>query len=109
MASLEVLMNLNPDTVPGKYLLSAIYVALDFGAAWTLAWTVKRFPLARSWLAGRNARITAALLGYGLLLTAAIGTLAWPLHSSRDQAIFLQLSLAGGFLLIYQYALRRLK
>ncbi|MHB8069731.1 MAG: hypothetical protein ACYDIC_17700 [Desulfobaccales bacterium] len=102
-------MNLAPDTVTGKYLLTAFYVALDFGAAWILAWFVKRQLPGLAMLAGRNARLVSTLLGYGLLLTAAIGTLAWPLHSSRDQAIFFWLSLAGGFLLIYQYALRRLK
>ncbi len=102
-------MHLNPDTVTGKYLLTAIYVDVDFTVAWVLAWTAKRHLPALARFAGRSARLVASLLGYGLLFTALIGTLAWPLHSSRDQAIFFWLSLAAGFLLIYQYALRRLK
>ncbi len=102
-------MHLDPDTVTGKYFFSALYVSFDFAAAWILAWAAKRLLPGRSILTGRSARLVSTLTGYGLLLTAAMGTLAWPLHSSRDQAVFFWLSLAGGFLLIYQYALRRLK
>ncbi len=94
---------MDPYTVTGKYLLSAIYVGLAF----LLAWLVKRQgPL--KFLAGDLARMVATLLGFGLLLTAVVGTLAWPLHSSRDQDIFFQLALGGGFLLMYEYALSRL-
>jgi len=74
-----------------------------------LAWLVKRRLPVLEFLNGNRARTAATLLGSGLLLTAAIGTFAWPLHSSRDQEIFFQLSLAGAFLLIYAYALGRLE
>ncbi len=100
---------MDPYTVPGKYLQSALYVVLDFGLAWALAWLIKRRLPVLEFLAGDIARTAASLLGFGLLLTAAIGTLAWPLHSSQDQVIFFRLSLAGGFLLMYGYALGRLK
>ncbi len=99
---------MDPYTVTGKYLLSAIYVALAFLMAWALAWLFKR-RLPVGFLIGDIARIAASLLGFGLLLTAAIGTLAWPLHSARDQEIFLRLSLGAGFLLVYEYALGRLR
>ncbi len=95
---------MDPYTVPGKYLLSAIYVGLAFLMAWALAWLFKRrLPVA--FLTGNIARIVASLSGFGLLLAAAIGTLAWPLHSARDQEIFFWLSISGGFLLVYEYAL----
>ncbi len=98
---------MDPYTVTGKYLLSAVYVGLAFLLAWVLAWLVKR-RLPVRFLAGDSARMVASLLGFGLLLTAAVVTLAWPLHSSRDQDIFFQLALSGGFLLMYEYALGRL-
>ncbi len=99
---------MDPYSVTGKYLLSAIYVVLSFLLAWVLAWLFKRRQSFR-FLASNIARIVASLLGFGLLLTAAIGTLSWPLHSSRDQDVFFQLSLGGGFLLVYEYALGRLE
>lgn len=99
---------MDPYTVTGKYLQSALYVVLVFGLAWALAWLIKRRLPVMEFLAGNIARTAAALLGFVLLLTAAIGTLAWPLHSVRDQVIFFRLSLSGGFLLMYEYALGRL-
>ena len=98
---------MDPYTVTGKYILSAIYVVLAFLMAWALAWLFKR-RLPVGFLTGDIARIAASMSGFGLLLTAAIGTLAWPLHSARDQEIFFWLSLSGGFLLVYEYALGRL-
>ncbi len=98
---------MDPYTVTGKYFLSAVYVALDFFMAWALAWLVKRL-LRLEFLAGEIARTTASLLGLGLLLSGAIGTLSWPLHSGRDQTICFHLFLGGGFLMMYEYALGRL-
>jgi hypothetical protein len=87
---------------------------IDFGAAWALAFFANRKC---QFLVSDFVRCSTFLVGSGLLLIAGIGRLGWYIQSfggetspeSLDKTIIIALSLFGTFLLIYNFALGKLK